>query len=248
MKGLYNPDNFTTGGLPVNNAELEWANVGFVKFNYDGSSPETVALHVDYKVGGEVYPQHYSVGDPKRWNIVDGGRNIEPVEEGESIRKSSNCGQLLAALVNSGVPQNILADAAGIDVLNGLVTYNVGQPRTDLNGKPVVDEQGRPKTMSLPTRVVSAPWDKKGGKSKKSATGSATSADLDPAIIAFLEAQLAANNGEVERKDLATALYSDKKLAPNAATYAGVLFSPDGVAKLAAKGFVLDGETFSKAG
>src|SRR3989304_10558257 len=107
-----NPKDAVEGGLIPENRNLTWRNPHFVLFQYPPKKDGTIVLGKDglpaRSVSAEItlvdddnneYVQHYSVGDPERFTIENGGKTLGP--EGAAISKSCNFYTLMVETINA---------------------------------------------------------------------------------------------------------------------------------------------------
>lgn len=239
-----NPKTFVEGGAVPVDRNLKWTEVRWAIFDYtkrDGTVvASTLAARVTYKDDdGQEYVQHYSAGDKEKFNIINNGKSLEPKAEGAALSKSSNFYILMNAAINAGVPENKLGD--DISVLDGLYTHNIGMPEPNRAGLASSQprEDGRTRVISVPDKILSAPWDK--GAAKAGAKAEAP-ADNTAEAVAFVSEFLAGKD-EVTRQQVAAAAIRAKKPAVSKA-----IFTKEIKAALEDAGMTLDGEKITAAG
>lgn len=248
------PSEFVEGGAVPVERNLHWKECRFNIFEYKKKSGEvvakTTALRVTYvDDDDQEMEQQYSVTDPERFIPSADGKTLVAIGSAQNLSKSSNFYLLMNALINSGFPENKLS--GDVSVLDGLYTYNIGLPepkRVGLARQVVEGETVRERVLSVPSKILSLPWEKKGkGKGAKAAASAAPAEDVTEKALAFVGKVIDAAGGPVSRQDLAVKLFKDLAKDPDKDAIAGLIFKPEFSAALLANGFSVDGEDISKA-
>ena len=160
-------DDMVEGGGPPIQQNLVIKEAAFGYFDYGGKAPQVTAVKVVFVTdsGEELSPQHYSVGDPSRFQPSGDGQHLVAVGGATGVSKTSNFGILLVELANVGFPVDRLTQE-GIKLLNGLYAYWDGKTppsRMGLTGGAGGD-RGRQPVVCVPTVLHNLPWEaKKGG-------------------------------------------------------------------------------------
>ncbi len=238
--------------MPVD-GKFEWANCGFVLFDYTRKTGEkvatTTAAHITFKgEDGTEYEQHYSVGDPARVLPSQDGKAIILQGDNANLNKSSNFFVLMNALESAGLPEDFMGE--DISVLDGMVTHNIGVPETTRAGlagsaPAVAGAAKRTRILPVPDEIISMPGKKGKGAAgaKKGAGAKAPEAeDLVPEAMAMVSELLEANPDGVERKTLAA--HAIKAKRGPVATLAFKLTEE----QLSEYGYALDGNKIVSAG
>ena len=253
------PSDFVEGGAVPVDRNLVWEKCRFALFDYtkkDGTVVATttsIELHLKDDDGQE-FVQNYSVGDPERFLPSTDGKTLVAVGAAQALSKSSNAYLLLNALINAGVPENKLSE--DISVLDGLYAHHIGLPEPKRAGLARVVAEGavaRERVISVPDRILSAPWDK-GGKGKSKATVKAAAvmtedegdSDISSKALAFVAKHLD-GDGNTTRQKLAVAVFKDLAKDPDKDAIAGLIFKPEFGAALLQGGYTIVGENISKA-
>ena len=155
-------DDMVEGGGPPIQQNLTIKDAVFGYFDYGGKAPQVTALKVEFVTdSGEVLTaQHYSVGDPTRFQPSADGQHLIPVGGAAGVNKTSNFGVLLVELANVGFPIDRLT-AEGIGLLKGFYAYWDGKTvpgRTGL-GQQTAGGQNRQPVVCVPTVLHRLPWD-----------------------------------------------------------------------------------------
>lgn len=248
------PSDFVEGGVVPVDKDLTWKECRFANFDYqrkDGSiAASTIAARITYLDDeGVEYIQHYSAGDPARFQPSADGKTLVSVTGAGALAKSSNYYLLMNALINAGFPEDKLGE--DISVLDGLKTHNIGIPEPKRVGlKKDITENARERVISVPSEIIHLPGEKvKGGKtaapkagSKAGAptAGSEPSAELSADAIAIVS-ELLADAESVTKQEVATKAVRSKKNA-----VAQFVFKKEFGDVLLANGYLIDGDTISK--
>ena len=259
------PSDFVEGGAVPVDKNLLWKEARFNRFDYtkkDGTIvASTLALRITFldDDGGE-YVQQYSAGDLERFqpNPEDGGKTLVAVGTAQALSKSSNMYVMLNALINAGFPENRIPENGDVSVFDNLYTYNIGLPepkRSGLVRAAVAEgETIRERVISVPSRILRLPWEKKDAKSaakapaakgKPAAPAAESDEDVTAQAIAFVGKHLV--DGETTRQKLAVAVFKDLKNDPHKDAIAGLIYKPEFQGALLANGYSLDGEKISKS-
>jgi len=243
------PSEFVEGGAVPVDRNLLWGPCRFDIFDYTKKDGTVVATTVSAKIHykddeGTEYDQHYSAGDPARFQPSKDGKTLEALTASENLSKSSNYYILMNALINAGFPENRLGE--DISVLDGLYTHNIGIPEPKRSG--LVREQvegARERVISVPDSIIKLPWEGKAGKAapaKKAAvadTADEDAGDTDADALAMVTEMLA-DADKVTRQQVAT-----KAIRSKNQPVAKLVFSPRFSEVLTEAGFSLDGEEIS---
>lgn len=170
------PSDHIMGGL-IDDQDVTFTGLSFTIWDYEGKSNMRVpALKLEMEDGdGNPHVQYYSAGDLKNWEPDEDGLSLKKVGSQSAISQSSNTGQFLASLVNSGFPE---------DKLEGDVSVAVGVKAHVLRAaqleRPGIDtaKSDRKLTILLVSKVISTPFDEKKGKGKTKTKGTAAAASV----------------------------------------------------------------------
>lgn len=231
--------------------KCRWGN-----FDYVNKAGETVAttfaaLITYKKPDGTEETVPYSAGDPNKWSASeDGKKAINADNPDAQFNQSSNAYILFSNLVSAGFPENRMPDDGDISVLEGLVTYNIGIPeptRAGLkNAEPRPD--GRQRILSVPSKIIQLPGDKKSNKAGRATVKKAPAEDVDVSeeLGTFVSAQVEKAGGTITRQKLAMAVLKEKAGDPNKDAMTKAIYAKDFKDILLANGLELDGENVSK--
>jgi hypothetical protein len=241
------PSEFVEGGAVPVDRNLLWKECRFAIFDYTRKSGEVVATTVSAKItyqddDGTEYVQHYSAGDPNRFQPSKDGKTLEALTASENLSKSSNYYVLMNALINAGFPENKLGE--DISVLDGLYTHNIGIPEPKRSGLVRETAEGaRERVISVPDSIIKLPWEGKAGKAapakKVEAATEEDAGDAESDALAMVTEMLA-DADKVTRQQVAT-----KAIRSKNQPVAKLVFSPKFADALAGAGFSLDGEEIS---
>jgi len=246
------PSQFVEGGAVPVDRNLLWKECRFANFDYTKKDGTVVASTISAKIvyqddDGTEYTQHYSAGDPARFQPSKDGKTLEALTSSENLSKSSNYYVLMNALINAGFPENKLGE--DISALDGLYTHNIGIPEPKRSGLVRETAEGaRERQISVPDSILKLPWENKGKGAAKTAAppakGKATAAvedtgDAEADALAMVTEMLAETD-KVTRQQVATKAIRSKKQP-----VAKLVFSPKFVEVLTGGGFILDGEDIS---
>jgi len=244
------PSEFVEGGAVPVDRNLLWKECRFANFDYTKKDGTVVASTISAKIvyqddEGTEYTQHYSAGDPNRFQPSKDGKTLEALTESANLSKSSNYYILMNALINAGFPENKLGD--DISVLDGLYTHNIGLPEPKRSGLVRETAEGaRERVISVPDSIIKLPWENKGkGVAKAKATAAPTEEDAGDAEADALAmiTEMLADADEVTRQQVAT-----KAIRSKNQSVAKLVFSPKFAEVLAGAGFSLDGEKITAGG
>lgn len=249
------PSDFVEGGAVPVDKNLVWKECRFALFQYekkdgsvvtrpDGSPVVTTTARITLvDDDGNESVQHYSVGDPERFAPSDDGKTLEAKGSAAQLNLSCNFYLLLNALVNAGYPEDKLED--DISTLDGLYAYHIGVPepqRSGLARQAAADGVARVKTLSVPSRILQLPGEKKGAKAAaKAKTSAANDGDAAADALAIVTAMLEETDS-VTQQQVATKAIKGKNPAAAKAVYADEF-----QVALIANGMSLDGEDITKA-
>ena len=240
------PSQFVEGGAVPVDRNLLWKECRFAIFDYtrkDGTVvATTVSAKIDYQDDeGTEYTQHYSAGDPNRFQPSADGKTLEALTESANLSKSSNYYILMNALINAGFPENKLGD--DISVLDGLYTHNIGIPEPKRSGlvREAPAEGARERVISVPDSIIKLPWEGAKGKAAPAKKAEAPAAeeeagDAEADALAMVTEMLA-DADKVTRQQVAT-----KAIRSKNQPVAKLVFSPKFADVLTEAGFSLDGE------
>ena len=238
------PSEFVEGGAVPVDRNLVWKKCRFANFDYTKKDGTVVASTVSAEIvyqddDGTEYTQHYSAGDPARFQPSKDGKTLEALTASENLSKSSNYYILMNALINAGFPENRLGE--DISVLDGLYTHNIGIPEPKRTGlvREVV-EGARERVISVPDSIIKLPWEGKGkvAPAKKAVAASAEEAAGDAEADALaMVTEMLADADKVTRQQVAT-----KAIRSKNQSVAKLVFSPRFAGVLTGAGFSLDGE------
>jgi hypothetical protein len=247
------------GAVPVDR-NLTWEKCRFALFNYtkkDGTVvATTTAAEIHYKDDdGQESVQNYSVGDPERFIPSKDGKTIVAVGAAQALSKSSNFYLLMNNLISAGFPENRLD--ADISTLDGLYTFNIGVPEPKRSGlartAPAEGEAVREKVLSVPSKILRLPWDKKGGKSAPVAKKSEDDAEevsdeVSEKALEIVGKVITVGGGKTTRQKVATALFKDKTLDQSTRdAIAKYIFTAEFQGVLVVNGYTIVGEDIEKA-
>ena len=242
------PSQFVEGGAVPVDRNLLWKECRFANFDYTKKDGTIVASTISAKIlfvddDGTEYTQHYSAGDPARFQPSADGKTLEALTSSENLSKSSNYYVLMNALINAGFPENKLGE--DISVLDGLYTHNIGIPepkRSGLVREPV--EGARERVISVPDSIIKLPWEGKAGAkaapAKKAAETTEEDAGDAEADALTMVTEMLADADKVTRQQVATKAIKSKNQP-----VAKLVFSPKFVEVLTGAGYALDGEEIS---
>jgi len=238
------PSEFVEGGAVPVDRNLLWKECRFANFDYTKKDGTVVASTISAKIvyqddEGTEYTQHYSAGDPNRFQPSADGKTLEALTESTNLSKSSNYYILMNALINAGFPENKLGE--DISVLDGLYTHNIGIPEPKRSGLVREAAEGaRERVISVPDSIIKLPWENKGKGTTKgkapAAPAEEDAGDAEADALAMITEMLA-DADEVTRQQVAT-----KAIRSKNQPVAKLVFNPKFAEVLAGAGFSLDGE------
>jgi len=239
------PSEFVEGGAVPVDRNLLWRECRFANFDYTKKDGTIVASTVSGKIiyrddEGTEYTQHYSAGDPNRFQPSADGKTLEALTESANLSKSSNYYILMNALINAGFPENRLGE--DISVLDGLYTHNIGIPEPKRTGLVRETAEGaRERVISVPDSIIKLPWENKGKAAAPAKKAAVTSVDEDAgdaeADALTMVTEMLADADKVTRQQVAT-----KAIRGKNQPVAKLVFSPKFAEVLTGAGFALDGE------
>jgi hypothetical protein len=239
---------------------LLWKKCRYGQFDYtkkDGTIvASTCAALITYqKDDGETSEGMYSIGNMDTWQPSEDGKTVTNLKNAEAgFSKSSNMYILMKELVNAGYPENRLPDDGDITKLEGLYAFHVGIPEPKRSGLSTAEPRpdGRERVLSVPSKVIRLPGEKKAGaapaKAGKAAAAPAAAApseELIEKVMDFVKDQV--GDDGIERKALAMAVFKKFAKDPDKDAIAKLIFQADFAVTLMSNGYSLDGETISKA-
>ena len=235
------------GAIPVGKNLTVMAS-SYALFDYNGKAPTSVCLRQVLKDEENVeYTQYWSVGNPDRYTITQGGADIE----GPPMNKSSNAFAYLENAVLAGFPENKIETAGSFVGTKSLFKAHTPKPFVDAQG---VSKQG--KAILVMEKVISLPGAKIATSAKKTTTTKTASAadavsdEVKGEIIALVSWVLAQNGGEATKSKVASAVYAkDSPIAAskNKSTIGGLVFKPPFEGVIKELGFTLEGDTVKAA-
>jgi hypothetical protein len=157
MEGLsLRPSDAQTGGY-LDDADVTFAELRFVVWDYQGKAPASVALKVSMEEDdGKLHEQYYSAGDPTKMQPSPDGKAIIPIAGATGLNVNTNAIAFISSIVNSGFPEDrILNDVSIFDGMKAHVNQ-VAQPKRPGLKKA---EIGEPKTYLLVSKIVRLPWE-----------------------------------------------------------------------------------------
>ena len=242
------PSSFVEGGAVPVDRNLLWKECRFANFDYTKKSGEVVASTISAKIifiddDGTEYTQHYSAGDPARFQPSKDGKTLEALTESANLIKSSNYYILMNSLINAGFPENRLGE--DISALDGLYAHHIGLPEPKRSGLVREAAEGaRERVISVPDSIIKLPWENKGGKAaaksapaKKAEAAPAEDAGDAEADALAMVTEMLADADKVTRQQLAT-----KAIKTKNQPVAKLVFSAKFAEVLTGAGFALEGE------
>ncbi len=260
MSPSIRPSEMVEGGAVPVDQNLTVKSARFNLFDYQGKAPQTTAAClVLVNDEGQEFSQQYSVADPARFIPSEDGKTLVAVGEAQDLNKSSNFFILMNAFVNAAFPENRLGE--DISVLDGYYGFWIGMPepkRTGLNRPLAEGSVAREKVISVPSKTLRLPWEKKpAGKApatkstvpaavvKAQAAQVAPSGDVDATALALDFVGKTITEGSMTRQALAGRVFKDLAKDPNKNIVAGAIFklTPE---DYITGGFTLDGDNVTK--
>jgi len=241
------PSEFVEGGAVPVDRNLLWKECRFANFDYTKKDGTVVATTVSAKIvyqddEGSEYTQHYSAGDPNRFQPSKDGKTLEALTESVNLSKSSNYYILMNALINAGFPENKLGD--DLSVLDGLYTHNIGLPEPKRSGLVRETTEGaRERVISVPDSIIKLPWENKGRaatKGKAAVAPAEEDAGDAEADALTMVTEMLADADKVTRQQVAA-----KAIRSKNQPVAKLIFGPRFAEVLTGAGYVLDGEEIS---
>jgi hypothetical protein len=250
------PTTFVEGGVVPVDMNLLWKKCRYGQFDYtkkDGTVvASTCAALITYqKDDGETAEGMYSIGNMDTWQPSEDGKTVTNLKNAEAgFSKSSNMYILMKELVNAGFPENRLPDDGDISKLEGLYAFHVGIPEPKRSGLSTAEPRadGRERVLSVPSKVIRLPGDKKTGAATAKAKA-ALAADAEPSeeltakLLDFVKEQT--GDDGIERKALAMAAFKKFAKDPDKDAIAKLIFKLDNEI-LMPEGLSIDGETITK--
>jgi hypothetical protein len=265
------PDDAVMGGGAPLMKNLEILDSKFAVNNYNGAMGRdgqpikpTAAIMLLFKddEGTEYLPQYYSCGNLDRVVPSEDGKNLRSVVGEVGIRKGTTAYYLLEGFKNCQFPAEQLK-AGDITVLKGTYAWFDGFTPPKLN---IPGQTSEPRAIPVPTKIHRFPWEAKveGGAPPAppiaATTSASPSAPAAPPVVTPQADDLSVKglkvialamdgNASIQRSDLGTAVFhpsiegtTDEK--SGLATY---VFGEGFKSILTSNGYVLDGETITKA-
>lgn len=248
------PSEMVEGGVVPVDRNMTVKEARFALFNYVNKAGETVATTTAARLtlaedDGSEHVQHYSAADPARFLPSQDGKELIPVGADPSLNKSSNFYVLMSNLISAGFPENRLS--ADISVLDGLYAFWIGIPEPKRPGLArTSDPEGRVRVIAVPSQIHNLPWEKaKAASGAKAAPGAGgkSGEGVNGKAVEFI-GKVVDEVGSITRQQLAVRVFKDLAKNPDRDAIATALFSPEIQAALIGAGFVVDGETITRAG
>lgn len=229
------PTDFAAGGGLVDDIIATITHSRFETYDYNGTVQNPVlALHITLEdEDGNTHEQYYAAGDLKYFVPSKDGARAEPVGQKTALSASSNAFLFISSVVDSGFDPEKLSD--DVSVFEGLRAHfiRVAQPKRD--GLPNTGQQGgREKTILIMDRLEEAAPAKgaKGGakagakagaakpatkatNAKAAAAPAAADGDDDDALVDIVQTLILENDGKLEKKKIAAAVFKAAKEAGN---------------------------------
>lgn len=189
--------------------------------------------------GGTDFEQVYSVGDPSRFKVLDGGRQLDG-----TMRANCNFYRLMTELVNKGLDESKLGDS-----ITDLVGLKAEWDAVQLDG---MDRE-----MVLPLEIIKAPWEaEKGGKSTKAKAApkkavkeeeSAVSAEAIKKLVDIIDG-LVEDEIDVARQAVSMSVFSTQEDEDVKSAMMSLVFEGGAGLEvaLADKGISLAGESYTR--
>jgi hypothetical protein len=182
VQGLLDPEGFTSG--LIDDIDLTITAAVVEEYDFEGKAIHGNACSIHLTLTDDedgAHEQYYPIGQADAWVPTDDGKSFQPVTGKTGINKNSAGAKFIAAAIEKGFPKTKLASD---------VTVFVGYKfhfKQVVKGK---DDEGKEKTLLLPTKLVSAPGEKsaKKGASKPAAAASTAApsgdGEVDPEVAA----------------------------------------------------------------
>jgi hypothetical protein len=262
----FDPESFEVGGGAIPSGQLLVKTARFKVFDYNGRANPTFSLQLVLVADdNQEYTQYYSAGDPNAFQASEDGRYAVPTGANTAFRSTSNVAMFFGEAVNCGFPANKLAEG-DIGVLDGWYAEfkEKAQPeRAGLEAQPSTDGRTRKRTLSVPVRSISLPWEASArgaapavgvapGAAVASAAVAAPGAPSDDELnvlgLAVIEKAIADSGGTTApRETLAQKTFEVYATDGRKSAIMTHLFNPVFVAFLQAQGYTVDTETISKS-
>src|SRR4030095_12613796 len=154
MEGIsLRPSDAQAGGF-LDDADVVLKECRFVRWDYAGKAPESVALKVTMEDhDARIHEQYYSAGDPKKITPSADGRAVVGVESSPGgLTSSTNAVAFITSLVNAGVPGDSVTNDGG--VFDGMAVHvnQVAQPK-----RVGLKDAKENKTYLLVTKILRMP-------------------------------------------------------------------------------------------
>jgi hypothetical protein len=156
MEGVsLRPSDAQAGGF-LDDADVTFAQMRFVLWDYGGKAPMSIALKVDMEDDdGKLHEQYYSAGDPTKMQPSADGKAIVPIAGATGLNVNTNAVAFISSMVNAGFPEDKIGN--DISVFDGLGAHvnQVAQPKRPGLKKPEMEA----KTYLLVTKINRLPWE-----------------------------------------------------------------------------------------
>jgi hypothetical protein len=154
MEGIsLRPSDAQAGGF-LDDADVVLKECRFVRWDYAGKAPESVALKVTMEDDdARIHEQYYSAGDPKKITPSADGRAVVGVESSPGgLTSSTNAVAFITSLVNAGFPEDSITNDVG--VFDGMAVHvnQVAQPK-----RVGLKDAKENKTYLLVTKILRMP-------------------------------------------------------------------------------------------
>jgi hypothetical protein len=261
----FDPESFEMGGGAIPSGQLLIKTARFKVFDYNGRANPTFSLQLVLMADdNQEYTQYYSAGDPNSFQASADGRYAMPTGANTAFRSTSNVAMFFGEAVNCGFPANKLAEG-DIGVLDGWYAEFKEKPqpeRAGLEAQPSSDGRTRKRTLSVPVRSISLPWEASARGSTApvgvtsatvasaavAAPGAPSDDELNVLGLAVIEKAIADNGGtSAPRETLAQKTFEVFATDVRKSAIMTHLFNPVFVAFLQAQGYAVDTETISRS-
>lgn len=173
------PSDAVAGGGAYDDIDVAILSCRFISWDYKGAIPAPIlGLKVDYKTttDGFEFDQVYSAGELSHFVPSADGRLAVPVGKLTGLVETSNAILFLTSIVNSGFPEDKIAD--DVSVFEGLVAHvnKLPQPKRGGLKAATPDQAGGKKDYLAVTKIHSYPWDAKQGPAASGSIGTVKTA------------------------------------------------------------------------
>jgi len=244
-----NPELMSEGtGLPSGDMVVQDSR--FVIWDYGGRGPQAFALRWTLEDNsGQTYQQHYSAGDPTRWQPGEEGKFAVAMGAQTELAKNSNVGFLMTEVVNAGFPADrITGDASVFKGLYALFEPKQQPTRAGLPAAAGADGTVRPRMSIVPTVIHNLPWENSArpastpGGAPTPPPAASPSGSVDDSAMELVVNMSSEKPSGFSMQDLAAGVFSTLASHPNRDQIAARVFSPDFRAVLTARGFQVSGD------